>query len=167
MPALAYFLTFSAYGTRLPGSEKGWVDAQHSAYGSPSLPGNHRRNAYWEAHLNESPWILHSEARRITLEALISVCGYRGWTAHALHIRTTHVHGVVAAETTPERMLSNFKAYATRALRRFLTHDRRRRYWTHHGSTRYLWTNASVIAAVDYVLNGQGEKMECYPNGWV
>jgi hypothetical protein len=40
---------------------------------------------------------------------------------------------------------------------------RRRRYWTDHGSTRYLWNEESCKAAIKYVLNGQGAKMACYP----
>jgi hypothetical protein len=34
MPTLAFFLTFSSYGTHIPGSEKGWVTAQRNVYGS-------------------------------------------------------------------------------------------------------------------------------------
>jgi hypothetical protein len=55
VPALAYLLTFSTYGRRLPGWEKGWVDAQHCIPGSPRLAFNPSRQAYWQAHLNE-PW---------------------------------------------------------------------------------------------------------------
>ena len=39
----------------------------------------------------------------------------------------------------------------------------RRRYWAHNGSTRYLWNQKNLNAAIDYVLNGQGMKMACYP----
>lgn len=162
VPALAYLLTFSTYGTHLPGSEKGWIDAQHCVPGSPMLAPNPRRQAYWRVHLNESPWMLHPEAQHLTLKALRSVCAHRQWIAHAIHIRTTHVHAVVAGETAPERMLSDFKAYATRALRRDLPGIQRHRYWAHHGSTRYLWKQVSLRAAIDYVLNGQGERMACY-----
>ncbi|MGH9621680.1 MAG: transposase [Bryobacteraceae bacterium] len=160
---MAYLLTFSAYGTHLPGSEKGWVDAQHRMYGSPILAPNPTREAYWGEHLKETPWPLDAEARRIVLQTLRSVCHYREWTAHALHVRTTHVHAVVGGEATPERMLSDYKAYATRALRDAFPQNRRRRYWTNHGgSTRYLWNEMSLRAAMEYVLNGQGEKMAWY-----
>ena len=159
MSALAYFLTFSSYGTHLPGSEKGWVTAQHNAYGSPALPSNPSRKAYWQTHLHESPLVLDHEAREIILNALIAVCSHRQWTAHALHIRTTHVHAVISGQAPPERMLSDFKSYATRALRRALGPGERHQYWTRHGSTRYLWNEVSLRAAIDYVLNGQGEKL--------
>ena len=162
MPPLGYLLTFSTYGTHLPGSEKGWVDAQHSRACSPLLGFNPERQTWWRAHLNETPWLLEREARQITLEAIRSVCQHRQWMAHAIHIRTTHVHAVIGGETAPERMLSDFKAYATRALRHAIPEVQRRRYWAHHGSTRYLWNQVSFRAAIDYVLNSQGERMAYY-----
>jgi hypothetical protein len=61
-------------------------------------------------------------------------------------------------------MLYDLKAYASRALRRASPEIQRRRYWAHHGSTRYLWNKVSLKAAIDYVLNGQGERMACYPD---
>jgi REP element-mobilizing transposase RayT len=100
----------------------------------------------------------------MTLETIRSVCAHRRWIAHAIHVRTNHVHAVIAGETTPERMLSDCKAYGTRAFRRALSSVQRRRYWADHGSTRYLWNAVSVRAAIDYVLHGQGEPMACYPD---
>jgi hypothetical protein len=107
------------------------------------LPFNAKRQAWWQAHLNEGPWLLDEHARRITLEAICSVCDHRQWGA-------------------PERMLSDFKAYVTRALRREFPDIQRRRYWAQHGSTRYLWNDVSMRAAISYVLKGQGEAMACY-----
>jgi hypothetical protein len=72
------------------------------------------------------------------------------------------VRAVVAGQATPERMLSDFKAYATRALRSATGIPQRRRYWTYHGSTRYLWNVGALKAAIDYVIDGQGVKMQCY-----
>jgi REP element-mobilizing transposase RayT len=164
MPALAYLLTFCTYGTHLPGSEKGWVDAQHCLRGTPMRPHNPSREAYWRVHLNESPWVLDRGARLLTLEVILTVCTHRPWIAYAVHIRTNHVHAVIGGEGKPERMLSDFKAYATRAFRSAAGVPKRRRFWTDHGSTRYLWKQASLEAAIDYVLNGQGVGMARYPD---
>ncbi len=51
--------------------------------------------------------------------------------------------------------MEEFKKYASRALRR--THT-----WARHGSTRYLWDQAGLEAAVDYVVNRQGEPMAVF-----
>lgn len=127
-------------------------------------PHNPKRETYWRTRLNESPCILDEKARLLTLYAILDVCRYRQWTPHGVHVRRTHVHAVIGGEGRPERMLSDFKAYATRALRSAVTvTPGRRHYWTHHGSTRYLWNEISLKAAIDYVLNSQGSRMACYP----
>src|SRR5581483_251390 len=114
--------------------------------------------------LNETPWTLDPEARRIALNTIRSVCRHREWLAHAIHIRTNHVHAVIGGQAKPERMLSDCKAYSTRAFRRAHPGIQRRRYWADHGSTRYLWNEVSLKAAIDYVLHAQGEQMACYPD---
>lgn len=54
----------------------------------------------------------------------------------------------------------DFKAYATRAIRSSADEQTiMQRYWTRHGSTRYLWTEESLDAAVKYVRYGQGNIM--------
>lgn len=141
--------------------KRGWVDAQHCIPGSPMLVSDPIREAWWRAHLKELPWTIEPEAGQVTHEALRSVCRHRQWIAHALHVRMTHVHAAVAGDVRPERMLCDFKAYATRALRSAFPEVRRRRYWADHGSTRYLWNEVSFRAAVDYALNQQGAKMAC------
>jgi hypothetical protein len=160
---MAYLLTFSTYGTHLRGSEKGWIDLRHSTPGSPVLAPDPELEDYWQARLKESPFILNQEQRLLTLKAILGVCTHRGWMAHAIHVRTTHAHAVVSGEVKPERMLSDFKAYSTRAFRLRFGEVLRRHYWTHHGSTRYLWNQENVNAAIDYVLNGQGARMAYYP----
>ena len=163
MPLVAYLLTFSTYGTHLPGSENGWIDGQHRIPGSPLLEPNPVLESYWRSRLHEAPFILEREERLLTLEAILSVCSHRQWTAYAVHVRSNHVHAVLSGEAKPERMLSACKAYATRAFRSRAAEVSRQRHWAKHGSTRYLWNAASLQAAIDYVLHGQGTSMARYP----
>lgn len=37
----AYLITFTCYGTRLHGDERGTVDDDHNIHGTPVLPTNH------------------------------------------------------------------------------------------------------------------------------
>ena len=127
------------------------------------LPADRPREKYWQSKLNEPPFLLGNADGAIALEAILGVCRHRSWIAHAIHARTTHIHAVVSGSAPPEQMVSAFKAYATRALRAAATSSGRWRYWTEHGSTRYLWNEASINAAIDYVLNGQGIKMVHFP----
>jgi REP element-mobilizing transposase RayT len=73
----------------------------------------------------------------------------------AAHVRTSHVHVVVNAAVAPERVMRDFKAYASRSLK----HPKA---WTRHGSTRYLWQRDDVTHAVRYVVEGQGDPMAVF-----
>jgi len=86
-----------------------------------------------------------------------------GLVCSRIHVRTSHVHAVVSGGAPPEKMLADFKAYATRALRSTKPGNQRRRFWTKHGSTRYIWNEVILKAASDYVLNQQGTPMAHYP----
>ncbi len=59
-------------------------------------------------------------------------------------------------------MATDLKAYASRSLAEqgFDPPDRRR--WARHGSTRYLWTAERVEAAIQYVVQEQGEPMAVF-----
>ena len=73
------------------------------------------------------------------------------------------MHVVLQADVPVERALGYLKARATFALK---THyPERRRFWTKHGSTRFLWNRASLAAALDYVVNQQGSPMESWMGG--
>jgi hypothetical protein len=51
-------------------------------------------------------------------------------------VRSNHVHSVVEAEVPPERVMSDFKAYASRRLNRMRLDESGRKRRARHGSTR-------------------------------
>jgi hypothetical protein len=106
--------------------------------------------------MTASPYTLDNMRRRVVLEAICAVCHYRRWTRLAAQVRTTHVHAVVEAESDPERVLNDFKAYASRKLNDV---EPERKRWARHGSTRWLWNPRQASAAMQYVLEEQGEAM--------
>ena len=57
--------------------------------------------------------------------------------------------------------MSDLKARASRELNRTGT-DANDKRWTRHGSTRHLFDDASVAAAVAYTLDEQGSPMAVY-----
>ena len=156
---LAYFLTMHTYGTWLHGRAPGSVDAEHCTFGTPFAPTNPEREADNAARLVHAPVTLDQAWRTAVQAAIVEVCAYREWTLLAVHVRTTHVHAVVAAAAKPEKVLNDFKAYATRRLRRQNLATTNLRVWSGHGSTRYLWKDEQLVAAVDYVVNGQGTAL--------
>ncbi|HLF67316.1 MAG TPA: hypothetical protein VI522_06820 [Gammaproteobacteria bacterium] len=103
---LAYFITFTTYGTWLHGNEKKSVDKHHNIYTAP----------------------------------------------------------LVSPSSAKEKILSTLKAYATRALK-FNSNENREKFWTHHGSTRYLWEHCNVLFALRYVVLEQGAPMALFDAG--
>ena len=81
--------------------------------------------------------------RDAVLQAIQEVCCDRGWNLLAAHVRSNHVHTVVEAEAEPERVMNDFKAYASRRPTRMSLDDPNRKRWARHGSTRWLWNNMS------------------------
>ena len=160
---LAYLITFTCYGTWLHGEEKGSVDDQHNRPGTPFLPPDVELRALEQCQMDQPPYLLDEVRRTTVRNAIVEVCRYRDWTLSALHVRGNHAHAVVAAAVPPEKIMNDFKAYASRALNEAGLDDRQRKRWTRHGSTRYLWYPQHVASAVAYVLKGQGEPMATYP----
>ncbi len=160
--ALAYFITFSTYGTWLPGSAKGSVDDEHHVYGTPFVEGDAERERQAREAMTQSPYVMSERERTIVCQALVELARERGWDLLALHVRTNHVHLVVTAERDPDRLLSDLKARASRNLTLAGFDDAKRRRWTRHGSTRHLFREEEVEAKIRYTLDEQGERMAWY-----
>ena len=105
------------------------------------------------------PYVLGELQRNAVMAAVREVCQFRGWDLLAGHVRSTHVHVVVSGDAAPERMITTFKAYATRRLEQAEAEKREGPRWAEHGSTRCLWNQESVAAACEYVLEGQSEAL--------
>ena len=101
--------------------------------------------------MKQAPVHLDDAPRRLVEAAIRETCRYNGWRLHVLNVRSNHVHLVVTAEREkPERVMTLLKAWASRGLNQG---GCRKRWWTRHGSTRYITTRASLARAVEYVMN--------------
>jgi hypothetical protein len=123
--ALAYFITFSTYGTWLHGTAKGLgsVDAEHNEYGTPFVQPDAQRMEQSRAAMTQAPYVMDAQRRRIVLDAIIAICCEKGWDLLALHVRSNHVHVVVQADRDPGRLMSDMKARASRELTRISHHS--------------------------------------------
>ena len=158
---LAYLLTFRTYGTWHHGEKQGAVDRKHfNQFGSPTMPITVELAEAEFARQNHPTFILNDHQRSAVEMSIREVCDYRGYFLHALNVRTNHVHAVVGAAQKPEKVVEAFKSYATRRLRDDGSIGRGARIWSRHASTRYLWEDRKVVAAVDYVLYSQGDEFE-------
>lgn len=159
---MTYLITFVCYGCHLHGSDSGSVDRTHNVLGTPILEEDPAREALEEQRMDQPPYHLDQVRRDAVLEAMQEVCKHRGWTLLAAPVRSNHVHTVVEAEVPPERIMSDFKAYASRRLNRIRLDEPNRKRWARHGSTRWLSKPRHVSAALQYVIAEQGDAMSAF-----
>ncbi len=156
--ATTYLITWVCYGAWLPG-ENGAVPRTQNRFGAPFPEASPNRVRQSRKRMEQPPYRLDALRRDVVLKSLQEACSCRGWTLLAAHVRTNHVHVVIAANSHPEAVMTTLKAYASRALNRQLLDSPGRRRWARHGSTRYLLTTAAVRAAIQYVVCQQGKSM--------
>ncbi|MFL5330086.1 MAG: transposase [Gemmataceae bacterium] len=156
---VAYFITFTTYGTWLHGRNPGSVDREHNTPGTPFLPGDENRELESQSRLGQPPYALDEPHRNVVMRTIVAVCAHRKWKLWAVHVRSNHVHVVVTADCNPEKVMVDLKAWASRRLRKVFSEPADRDRWTQHGSTRYLNSISDLEAKVIYVLDEQGERM--------
>ena len=112
--------------------------------------------------MTQAPYEMGHVRRSTVLKSIHEVCAHRSWSLYAAHVRTNHVHVVVSAEETPERVMNSFKAYASRKLNELGLESPTRKRWARHGSTRYLNGDQNICAAIRYIVDDQGEPMSVF-----
>ncbi len=112
--------------------------------------------------MDQPPCSMDCSRREVVLAALLERCQQQLWARRAAHERTNHVHLVVEAEASPERVMNDVKAYASRRLNQTELDEPARKRWARHGSTRWLWEPEHVSAAIRYVVDEQGERMAVF-----
>ena len=111
--------------------------------------------------MKQQPYQLDLPRARTVLDAIQEVCRFRNWELLAAHVRATQVH-IVAGGCDPDRAILDFKSYSSRALSRQGFEAPERNRWSRGGSMRGLATSEAVGAAIDYVVDKQGEPMVVY-----
>ena len=110
----------------------------------------------------QAPYQLDERSRSWVMRAFRDGALHRGWFLLAAHVRSSHVHAVVRASESPERVVKDFKAYASRRLNQPGLDIPERKRWARHASTRYLWKREEVEQAIQYVVHEQGEPMAVF-----
>ena len=154
-----YFLTWTTYGTWLPGDGREWVDTSDTSTATPIKPPDPRREQHARLRMRAQPVVLSERQRDLVEKTIHEVVQHRGWHLAGVNVRTNHVHVVICCpNVTPERVMSQLKAWAARRLNEDPQGAGLQlppKWWTRHGSTRYLNTEEAVDAAVRYVVEGQ------------
>ena len=145
-----YFLTWTTYGTWIPGDDRGSFINDRIEGPGLSRRKDHLRISSSDR-LTQDPFVLDDRARGLVGSAIREHAAHNRWPVLALNVRTNHVHLVLKTDRPPERLMNGMKAWSTRALREHGVVDADRRVWTRHGSTRHLHTLESLHRAIRYV----------------
>ena len=142
---LAYLITFSCYGKRLHGEGAETVDRRNNISGTPFFPATPLVAAIEEQQLAQPAYEMEAEQQAIVLRSIQEVCAYRMWRLWAAHVRSNHAHVVVSGQQAPEKIMNDFKAYATRALNRSSRNALGRKHWARHASSPTSANNVQVF----------------------
>ena len=152
-----WFLTWTTYGTWLPGDERGFVspkfegDTPERRNNEPGRPyeGRPDLRRIAENQLAGDPVRLTRAQAGVVRHQFEETASYRGWQLLAGAIMANHVHLLVGVpgDPDPSALLRDFKSYASRALN---LRDRRSvkpRWWTEQGSKRKIadWDNLETV----------------------
>src|SRR5262249_12003475 len=90
MEPIAYHLTWTTYGTWLPGDERGWVESGKAGIQAPDPERE------WQARqcMVESAVVLTPGQRDLVEQTIRDHCRIRGWVLHAVNARSNHIHVV-------------------------------------------------------------------------
>ena len=157
----SWLLTWTTYGTWLPGDERGFVgdvidpDAvrrNHNVHGTSHSADHSPLHAYAAAVLTGPPVMLNQAQAVAVADQLRETAGYRQWDLHALAIMSNHVHLVitVAEDVLSEKIQGDFKAWGTRRLDRDWGKPNGS-WWTEGGSRRPLRGDEAVARAIEYL----------------
>ena len=153
---LTVLLTWTTYGTWLPGDKRGSHDRKRSKPLTPDpVREDHARKLMAFPALT-----LDAVMRRVVREAIEEHCRFRGWLLRALNVRTNHVHAVVDIRDRAQKVIGSFKSRTTRLLREASLVAEGRPVWTAEGGdVRALKHPEAVVNACDYVRNQQGAEL--------
>jgi REP element-mobilizing transposase RayT len=156
--AIAFFSTWTTYGTWLPGDQRGWFK-RGEGYQAP----NPLREFEAALRMTERAITFDKEQRHLVEKTIADHCRIRKWLLHGVNCRSNHVHVVV---TAPNRAIEvpreQFKAWCTRKLkereRPLLADGRiavREDWWTERGWDEYIDDEKSLLEVIAYVCDGQ------------
>jgi REP element-mobilizing transposase RayT len=159
MDILAYLITWTTYGTWLPGDERGWVGSP----GTGIQPPDPEREQNAALAMAEDAVTLTREQRDLAEQTIHDHCRIRGWALHAVNARTNHVHVVVTADRDGKVVRDQFKAWCSQklsdqaGLTTPVARKAGRRHWfTEGGSCKVIDNEEYLKYAIAYVLEGQG-----------
>ncbi len=151
---IAYFLTWTCYGTWLPGDDRGSVSWQRG-----QLPPRPRLEDWCRGQMKSEAVILSDTERAIVEQTITEHAERRTWFLHTVNCRTNHCHSVITAtDYKPKVVRDQLKSWCTRRLNE---HQTQRclsvpsRWWTKGGSQQLIFDEESLLEVIAYVRDAQ------------
>ncbi len=151
---IAFFITWTVYGTFLPGDNRGWVKRGSGTQLARPLLAN------WHSERLKHSIELLAENNRICVEkAIQQICNDRSWKLWIANPRSNHVHVVI---TAPGRdgatVRDQLKARCTRELRLMDNRFCDRTVWTRGGDWKCINTEEDLEVCIQYAGEAQDRK---------
>ncbi|MEX2139900.1 MAG: transposase [Pirellulales bacterium] len=156
-----WFLTWTTYGTWLPGDSRGFVSpvrvgnelVLHNLPGTPYDADHPNLLRFAEMRLKGPPIYLSLSQAERCLQQFHETTALRRWWLLATALMRNHIHAVVGVpgDPPPRKLLQDYKSYASRALNRSFGRPKSDTWWTESGSKRKLPHEDAIVGAVLYV----------------
>ncbi len=158
-----WFLTWTTYGTWLPGDERGFVspkfegdepERRNNIVGVSYDSGRPELRKLALAKLVGGPVLLTKAQAGILRGQFEETATHRMWVIVAGAVMNNHVHLVVGVKVDPDPsgLMRDFKSYGSRALNRRFPKPESGTWWTEQGSKRKVKDAPHFAAVVNYVL---------------
>ena len=152
---IAFFITWTVYGTHLQGDPRGWRRRRKGEQTPQPRLAEWRRER-----LNHEVLLLSPEHRATIEDECRRHCEHRGWRLWEVNARSNHVHAVVSApECSGKTVRDQLKANCTRGLREKWTVFRDRPVWTVGGDWECINSEDDLEEVCLYVREAQ-DRME-------
>jgi REP element-mobilizing transposase RayT len=153
---MAFFITWSVYGTHLQGDLRGWRRRRKG-----DQPPQPRLEKWRRDRLKHEVILLSSDHRAAVEFVCRRHCHIRGWHLWEVNARSNHVHAVVTAtEYLGKTVRDQLKANGTRILRAQWPQFRDRPVWTIGGDWLCINSDEELESVCLYVREAQDRK-EC------
>ncbi|MEM1228048.1 MAG: transposase [Planctomycetota bacterium] len=155
------FITWTTYGSWLPGDSRGWMKWKKGEQQPQPLLED-----WCQGRMKEEAVLLSPQDRDPVEEVVREHAAHRGWELHAVSARSNHVHVAVTVVPTTgnqndrvadgmKRVRDQFKANATRVLRQGEIPIRNERIWTKGGDIRFIDTDDDLGRVMIYISEAQ------------
>lgn len=169
-----WFLTWTTYGTWLPGDSRGFVspkfaggekERRNNIVGNPYDVGRSKLLAAAKANLVGDAILLESAHAELLKTQFEETAAFRGWTLVVAAVMRNHVHLVVgiAGNPDPSYLMRDFKSYGSRTLNRLYGKPASGTWWAEQGSNRKVKNKRHYDAVVRYVLHQEGALLIWLP----